>query len=674
MALPRASAGHQLGPYQLGERLGSGGMAEVYVAHRAGPGGFQKKLAVKRILPQLAGDSRFVAMFCDEARICAALTHPNIVQVVDFGEHDGQLFMAMEYVEGLSCARLLRAVAARGERFPIGAALFIVQQVLRGLRFAHEARDDAGRPLGIVHRDVSPGNILIGTAGEVKLTDFGIVLSAFVDRRTYPGELKGKMGYMSPEQVIGDDVDCRSDLFTLGVVLAEMLLARPLFSGKNEFEMLTRMYEVDLSVLDRYGGELPPGLIVLLTTALARDQERRFQTARDFADAVRTVARDIGVVLNDAQLLPWLYERGYLTGRSGTRQVVGPEPVPRTPMPDLSVGPVSSQQAREAQTMPPVRWEAPEPADPRYRVRLGARRELAQLTLPELLELAATGRLQPDTPVLETGRQWAQAERVPGVRRLLERPAYRFAELAGASVEWRRTLRRRTLPHVLFALASRRKSGLLIVQDGRRCKRIFLRDGAPEFIASSDRQELLGVRLVEAGLVEAEQVGAALARSVELDQRLGEVLVASGRLRPTALLRTVNDQLEARFVEVGKWTSGQLVFVPGARHGEAAVHSQFSGVQLVARAVRDGYDDAEIALLLGGLREQPLARVPASVELSELELLSSQRRALELAAAAGSLNRLVTRLARDAGVRPEDTLRGVFLGLSSGLLQMPGWP
>ena len=126
----------------------------MYVARRTGPRGFQKKLAIKRILPQLARDSRFVAMFCDEARICAALSHPNIVQVVDFGEHDGQLFMAMEYIEGVSCARLLRAVAARGKRFPIGGALFVAHEVLRGLRFAHEARDERGRALGIVHRDV----------------------------------------------------------------------------------------------------------------------------------------------------------------------------------------------------------------------------------------------------------------------------------------------------------------------------------------------------------------------------------------------------------------------------------------------------------------------------------------------------------------------------------------
>src|SRR5688572_15494974 len=133
MALLRAHGSNRLGPYELGERLGAGGMAEVYVARRAGPRGFNKKFAIKRILPQLSRDSRFVAMFCDEARICAALTHPNIVQVVDFGESDGELFMAMEFIDGVSVAKLLRSVAARGKRFPLEVALFIAHEVLRAL-------------------------------------------------------------------------------------------------------------------------------------------------------------------------------------------------------------------------------------------------------------------------------------------------------------------------------------------------------------------------------------------------------------------------------------------------------------------------------------------------------------------------------------------------------------
>src|SRR6188768_1194628 len=320
MAQASVVAGSMLGPYLLGDRLGLGGMAEVYVAQRAGPRGFAKRFAVKRILPELAQDARFVAMFCDEARICAALCHPNIVQVVDFGEANGQLFMAMEFVDGVSLARLLRSVSARRERFPLAIALHIAHEVLRGLAFAHQARDEHGRPLGIVHRDVSPGNVLIGRAGDVKLGDFGIVRSEFVDRRTYPGELKGKVGYMSPEQVMGTDVDPRSDLFTVGIILAEMLLARPLFSGQNEFEILTNIYEANLSVLDRHGAELTPGVLELLRKALSREPDRRFQSAVDFSAAVREAVRALGLHLGDSELVPWLSDLGILPSRSGTHE------------------------------------------------------------------------------------------------------------------------------------------------------------------------------------------------------------------------------------------------------------------------------------------------------------------------------------------------------------------
>src|SRR5690606_7375855 len=239
---PERSPYTRLGPYTLGERLGVGGMAEVYLAESEGPHGFAKRVALKRILPQLSRDARFVAMFCDEAKICAMLEHPNIVKVIDFGEANGELFMAMEYVDGVSVARLLRAVSARGERFPLGAVLYIAHEILRALAHAHEAVDERGRALNLVHRDVSPGNVLIGREGEVKLTDFGIVRSAFVDRRTYPGELKGKLGYMSPEQVMGEDLDPRSDLFTAAIIIAELSLVRPLFPGQNELEILTRTH------------------------------------------------------------------------------------------------------------------------------------------------------------------------------------------------------------------------------------------------------------------------------------------------------------------------------------------------------------------------------------------------------------------------------------------------
>jgi serine/threonine protein kinase len=184
MSTSSTPAPARLGPYELVRRIATGGMAEVYLARRAGPHGFRKLVAVKRILPQYTRDPDFVAMFIDEARVCARLAHPNIVQVFDFGEQDGELYMAMEYVEGTTAARLIRAAATAGERIPLDVCLHIALSVVRALEYAHNARDDGGKPLWLVHRDVSPGNMLIDRSGAVKLTDFGIVRAAEMERRT----------------------------------------------------------------------------------------------------------------------------------------------------------------------------------------------------------------------------------------------------------------------------------------------------------------------------------------------------------------------------------------------------------------------------------------------------------------------------------------------------------
>jgi eukaryotic-like serine/threonine-protein kinase len=653
-----------LGPYELGERLGSGGMAEVYVGRRAGPRGFQKRFAIKRILPQLAADSRFVEMFCDEARICAALTHPNIVQVVDFGEHNGELFMTMEYVDGVSLARLLRAVASRGERFPVGVALFIVHEILRGLRYAHEARDEQGHLLGIVHRDVSPGNILVGRAGEVKLTDFGIVLSAFVDRRTYPGELKGKMGYMSPEQVIGEELDARSDLFTVGIVLAEMLLARPLFPGRNELEMLSRMYEADLAVLERGGAGLPYELVSVLRTALARSREQRFQSARDFEDAISDVARRAGVAWSDSQLATWLASLGIL-----------PAPV------HVEAPPVQppAQAAPQRRPTPPARHMTPPrlvlmPQGAQYLWRTPGGEAMGPHPLSGVLAAIATGELGPGTEVAEEGGAWQPLTAVAAFAALGDRMPFRFHDPVDTRATWCRELTRQRWPGILFSLARQRETGLLVVRDARRQKRVFWEAGAPRFVSSTDRNELLGTSLVAAGLLNVADLDRTVMFAAERGQRLGEMLVALGILRPTALLRALIDQLETRFVELGSWQTGEALFVRGDRSGEDRVASRSSGLSSVARVLHEGYSDAEIAGLLAPFMGSPIARLPSRVDAGELGLAPAQRRALELAPGAASLQALMADLARNAGARHPDTLRGVFTGLACGLLVTPGWP
>ncbi len=281
----------QLGTYQLGERLGLGGMAEVFAAECPEHG----RVALKCILPSLADDRDFADMFWDEARITSRLEHPNIVKILDYGRVDGKLFMALEFVDGPALARLLRKAARAKQPIDVEAVLGIAVQLLSALDFVHSATDERGLPLSIVHRDVSPGNVLLSSEGQVKLGDFGIVRSDIVLRRTQPGELKGKIGYMSPEQAIGGQLDGRSDLFSVGVVLAELLILRPLLLGKSEMQTLTRTAQVDLTTWQRFNDGVPRPIRVLIEKALRKDPAERFANAGEMRQAILDVAHVLGL-------------------------------------------------------------------------------------------------------------------------------------------------------------------------------------------------------------------------------------------------------------------------------------------------------------------------------------------------------------------------------------------
>lgn len=277
----------QFGRYELTERIAVGGMAEIFKAKAYGAHGFEKVLVLKRILPHLAEDAEFVDMFIDEARVMVQLTHPKIVQVLDFGEVNGQYYIAMEYIAGLDGLALLRICAQHRCRPTTGIAIHIITDVLDALDYAHRLNDAQGRPLAIIHRDISPANIFISETGIVKLGDFGIARAAFRRRQTETGALKGKYGYMAPEMVSGGKVDHRSDLFSVGIVLAELLMIRRLFTAKNDLEVLLQVRDAKLDRLDRYGNHIQPALRTILESALARDPRMRYQDAASFRDALQ---------------------------------------------------------------------------------------------------------------------------------------------------------------------------------------------------------------------------------------------------------------------------------------------------------------------------------------------------------------------------------------------------
>jgi serine/threonine protein kinase len=283
------------GPYELLERVAVGGMAEVFKAKRTGVEGFEKIVAVKRILHHLSDNQEFVDMFVDEAKIVAGLTHPNIVQIFDLGRLESSYYIAMEYVHGRDLRTILRRAKDRGLKMPLDLALRVASLVAAALEYAHRKKDDRGRPMEIVHRDVSPQNILISFEGEVKLTDFGIAKAASKASTTDRGALRGKLLYMSPEQAWGRAMDRRSDLFSLGLVLYETITDQKPFLGTSagsEVSILEAVRQCRIVPPREVSPRIPEELDRLVMKALARDPEDRFQDAAEMARGLERVLRD----------------------------------------------------------------------------------------------------------------------------------------------------------------------------------------------------------------------------------------------------------------------------------------------------------------------------------------------------------------------------------------------
>lgn len=274
---------HRFGKYLLLNKIGLGGMAEVHLAKQKGIKGFEKVLAIKRILPHLTEDSEFVTMFINEAKLVALLSHQNIVQIFDLGHFENNYYIAMEYVMGKDLRSVLQQANSLNRPLSTSQCLLIASKILAGLDYAHRKKDLSGKDLSIVHRDVSPQNVLVSYEGEIKLVDFGIAKAASQSTETQAGFIKGKLAYMAPEQAWGKQVDCRTDVFAAGIILYEMLTGCRLFKGENEISILEKVREAKiLPPPSQINKEVSPELEAILLKALAKDPDNRFQTASEF--------------------------------------------------------------------------------------------------------------------------------------------------------------------------------------------------------------------------------------------------------------------------------------------------------------------------------------------------------------------------------------------------------
>ena len=294
----------RIGPYLLHQKVARGGMAELFLADYMRRDGFKRRVAIKRILPHLAGNQNFIKMFTREARVAALLQHPNVVQIFDYGKIENAYFIAMEYIDGKNLGEIL---AALKHGLPVNQAVFIISHICKGLDYSHTKQDDkTGESLHIIHRDISPQNLLISYQGEVKISDFGISKARSEPSLTQAGVVKGKMAYLSPEQALGDPVDNRADIYALGLVFHETLTGKRVYRFSSDIEALQRIPKIDIEPVKNIVANLPDELNRIVMKCLEKQKELRYQSASDLYSDLTAFKKELKISFDASDLADYM--------------------------------------------------------------------------------------------------------------------------------------------------------------------------------------------------------------------------------------------------------------------------------------------------------------------------------------------------------------------------------
>jgi serine/threonine-protein kinase len=564
----KAKAPQPFGPFVLERRIAVGGSAEVFLARPKLGTQPAAHLVVKRLLRSVREGGEFDALE-REAELHRAVRHPNVVDVYGAGMVGEEPYLALEYVDGVDLYRLLRRAESEQRRFPPGLAAHIARQVAEALTAVHGARDNEGNILHIVHRDVTPSNILLSSDGSVKLGDFGI---ARFEHRMKPtqnsgGGLKGKFGYLSPEQVAGEPSDHRADLFALTAVFGEMLIGERVFPGSGQLAVLLAIRDVNIEPLKRAAAMLPPGMLAVCERGLARDPDDRYEGAGEFARALSVFERPSPVELKKtlAEWVMWAKDSSELAKRI-EGQVRD------------SVQRMQAVRTRSSGAMPAVRGpsqtsvvvQRPDAADLGSRVKRTDGHVLEHVPFAKLIEMIATGDLGADDEVELLGEAFKPIREITELaRHLLPSTTATTSRIFEPGVpDYQALLRETSMLEVLAHMRQKSETGALFVERSKTMgasvrKELYLSGGRLLHAASSDREELLGEYLVRRGRLTREQLDAALGSLQKFGGRLGDTLIGLGLVDAVDVFRAIRDQGRDRVAALSTWEEGLVTFYRG---------------------------------------------------------------------------------------------------------------
>jgi serine/threonine protein kinase len=718
----------QFGKYLLLEKIGSGGMAEIFKAVVRGAADFQKVLVVKRVLVAFSKDPVFVKMFIDEARITAPLQHANIVSIHEFDQVDGQYYLAMEYVHGKDLHRVMARANKLGRRIPEDLALFAVGEVCGALWYAFNARDPYGNPLRIIHRDVSPSNILVSYGGEVKVADFGVAKAATsTSREAAGGALKGKLGYMSPEQVLGREVDHRSDIFALGIILFEALTLKRLFLGRTDLQTLINVRDADIEKRLARHPEIAPPVADILRKALAKSPDERFRSAHEMQGAIQdvlyskgrrvgaadfsTFMRDLFPQESEQEILPLDVEDGDRKSgfiRRSPTAPGAPQERPRTPAPPdredsrirpfeagsapsfkVGVAPVSeggSTVPGEESSSSPIALARPasdgglapdEPSVPgaptrsqrlsewTFRVRGSDGREFGPLPMSNFMSLVRSSAVSPDELCQVNDGEWVKVAEITAMRDVIEE---RAKETRPRVLLLEGAIRRVDTPALLVDITRGKcLNGQLLFKRGGTQKEVYFRDGRPRFLFSNQRHELLGEFLIRRNVLTRTQLDDAIRRGRTEGGKVGDMLVKLGFVQAHELASMLQWQFKERFLELFAWEDGWYGFFEGTSPPRGAVSFDLDPILAVVEAIRGFPAELIEEALVGDLDRSLLLVEGGRVSGVDLHLLPREMRVFNRMQSAPLLRELVA-----SAQTPEaraTTLNVVFLLLKTGVAQ-----